>query len=333
MSANPYQLLLRHSHLLNEGTLIVGAEADTAGYCLQIVQHTPLSILTWDWQTYQAYPTLTEQQRIFAMPDTQHFTDAKRVILLWPKSKLLALTLLKKIATVHQECWIVGENDAGGRSIHKATQGLTREAVKQDSARHCSLWHLTLQPQTEFNWLTQAQSFSHHEHAFLTLPGVFNHGKLDEGTALLLEYVPAPRHGKLLDLGCGSGVIGLSMKSREPALDVTLADVDAFALQSARLNAVRLGLSANILASDGLSAIEERFDYIVSNPPFHQGKDTSYQFAEQLFAHAKSKLTAEGQLWLVANRHLNYEAWAEKHFSDVRIMAQERGFKLIYCGS
>ena len=148
----------------------------------------------------------------------------------------------------------------------------------------------------------------------------------------LLEHVPAPAHGKLLDLGCGSGVIGLTMKSRSPALDITLTDVDAMALRSAELNSARLGLSAETIASDGLARVDGRFDYIFSNPPFHQGKRTDYEFALRLFRDAKRHMTRDGQLWIVANRHLAYEEWASEAFRSAEVMVQSNGFKLI-CAS
>lgn len=326
---NHYQLLLRHPQLLDSNTLIIGAAAELPPQWHTLVQQQGVQILTWDWQTAQAYAPLAEPQVTFAVPNSQHLANAQRIILLWPKAKPLALTLIKKIAEQHTECWIVGANDAGGKSIHKATAELAAVASKEDSARHCSLWKLELKPQPAVNWLSLAQSFHYLDNAYLTLPGVFNHGQLDTGTAVLLEYLPAPRTGKLLDLGCGSGVIGLSMKARENALDVTLADVDALALQSTRLNAARLGLSVEVLASDGLAEVSGKFDYIVSNPPFHQGKDTNYGFAQQLLAQAQQHLVHEGQLWLVANRHLPYEEWAKEHFANVEVMAQERGFKII----
>jgi 16S rRNA (guanine1207-N2)-methyltransferase len=124
-------------------------------------------------------------------------------------------------------------------------------------------------------------------------------------------------------------VIGLSFKKRNPSLEVVLADVDAFALRSAQLNSLRLALPAEILNSDGLASIEGRFDFIISNPPFHQGKNTDYQFARRLFIEAKQHLVKDGQLWLIANRHLGYEEWAQEAFDQVDVMVQEKGFKLI----
>ncbi len=328
MSTAVYELLLRHPDLITANTLIIGAEADLPAGWQTLLKTTGAQVLTWDWLTAQAYRPLGEPQVRFAIPQPQDIAD-KQVILLWPKAKQQALALLQLVATQVQECWIVGANDAGGKSIGKACAALSESSEKTDSARHCSLWNLQLRVNNEFNWLKQAQSFNWQEQAYLTLPGVFSHGKLDTGTALLLEHVPAPAHGKLLDLGCGSGVIGLSMKAAEPALDITLADIDAFAIRSSQLNSVRLNLPAAIQASDGLSSIEGKFDYLFSNPPFHLGKETDYEFARRLFSEARQHLTRDGQMWIVANRHLPYEDWAAEQFRQVEIMVQDKGFKLL----
>ncbi|MCD8523519.1 MAG: class I SAM-dependent methyltransferase [Saccharospirillaceae bacterium] len=328
MSTAVYELLLRHPNLITPNTLILGAESDLPAGWLALLSSSGAQFLTWDWLSAQAHRPLTEPQVRFAIPQSEDFRG-KQVILLWPKAKQQAQALIQLMATQVSECWIVGANDAGGKSIGKACAALSNRAEKTDSARHCTLWQLQLKAVTEFNWLKLAQSFTCQQQAFMTLPGVFSHGKLDTGTALLLEHVPAPAHGKLLDLGCGSGVIGLSMKAAEPALDITLADIDAFAIRSSQLNSTRLNLPATILASDGLSRIEGRFDYLFSNPPFHLGKGTDYEFARRLFSEARQHLTRDGQMWIVANRHLPYEDWAAEQFRQVEIMVQDKGFKLL----
>ncbi len=329
MSANLYEMLLRHPHLLDEHSLVLGAESELPAGWTALLQSSGASLLSWDWLTVQQHRPLSEPQVRFGLPENRDLEGFRRVILLWPKAKPQALALLRLIAGTTQECWIIGANDAGGKSIGKAVQPMCTEVSKTDSARHCTLWQLTLTPQPALNWLTTAQSFRHLEHSYLTLPGVFSHGKLDVGTAVLLEHLPPPAHGRLLDLGCGSGVIGLSLKLQQPKLKVTLADVDAFALHSARLNCARLGLEADVQASDGLAQIQGRFDFLFTNPPFHQGKETDYAFARQLFANAAQHLTRDGQIWLIANRHLPYEDWAAEYFQDVQLLAQQQGFKLL----
>lgn len=329
MSANLYEMLLRHEQLLGPDTLIIGAESELPAGWSALLRNSGARLLSWDLLTINAHRPLTEPQVRFAIPEVRDGETAKRVILLWPKSKPQAMALLNIIAATQPSCYVIGANDAGGKSIGNNAQELCQSVEKIDSARHCTLWELSLKPRGTTNWLSYAQSFKYLEQSYITLPGVFNHGKLDIGTSILLEYVPPPARGKVLDMGCGSGVIGLSLKIRQPQLAVTLADVDALALQSARLNCARLNLNAEVIASDGFENIKGRFDFIFTNPPFHQGKETDYAFARNLFAQAAQYLTHDGQLWLIANRHLPYEDWAAEYFSSVQIMAQEQGFKLL----
>ena len=328
MSGAVYELLLRHPQLAGPETLIIGAESSVPAGWLALLKNSGCRFLTWDLLTARAHQALGDKLSC-GLPQVRDLAGAKSVILLWPKAKPLALTLVELIANHASECWIVGANDAGGKSIGKALETLAGSAEKTDSARHCSLWQVQLNKAEGFNWLKHARSFSFNSQSYLTLPGVFNHGALDTGTAVLLEHVPAPRHGRLLDLGCGSGVIGLSMKKEAPSLKVTLADIDYFATQSVQLNSARMGLEAEVLNSDGLKDISGRFDYIMTNPPFHQGKETNYSFARDLFSSARQHLTSDGQIWLIANRHLPYEDWALEYFAEARVMVQEKGFKLL----
>ncbi|MDF1764685.1 MAG: class I SAM-dependent methyltransferase [Oleibacter sp.] len=330
-----YEALLRHPDLLDSNTLILGAGAEMPAAWLAYVEEHSLTYCTWDLLTAQAYADETEFTEPHTLlnkaivPDVNN-TEANTVILLWPKSKVFGQALIQLLSQQHSQCYVIAANDAGGKSIQSATKELVSGCKKIDSARRCSLWFLQLETSSErFNWLQHARSFTFEERSFLTLPGVFNHGKLDVGTELLLEHVPAPAQGKLLDVGCGSGVIGLTMKARNLALHVTLSDIDAMAIKSAQLNALRLGLEAEVVSSNGLQNIDGHYDYIFSNPPFHQGKHTDYHFASALFEDAKRHLTRDGQLWIVANRHLPYEEWARESFASAEILAQEKGFKLI----
>ena len=328
--SNVYDALLRHPMLLTSNTTILGNEAQLSGPWLEHVKTHNIKISTTDWLTAQAYREhISDDDIAFGPTDVSTLKD-KVVILLWPKSKVEGLTLLTMLASVATSCYVVAANDAGGKSIKSATKEIANDCTKIDSARHCGFWSLDFKPtDVAPNWLKYARSFTADERSFLTLPGVFGHGKLDKGTALLLENIPAPAHGRILDLGCGSGVIGLTMKVRNPKLDVILTDVDALALRSAELNSVRLGQTVEILASDGLEDVSGRFDYIFSNPPFHQGKRTDYDFALRLFRDARRQLTRDGQVWIVANRHLGYEEWAAESFNKVDVMVQAHGFKLL----
>ncbi|MEX2540392.1 MAG: methyltransferase [Trueperaceae bacterium] len=161
------------------------------------------------------------------------------------------------------------------------------------------------------------------------LAGVHSAGRLDPGTEVMLGQVP---WGKLtgrrvLDLGCGSGIIGL-LAARAGARVVAVDD-DLAAVASARRNCERLGLEMDIRHSDVDSAIAgERFDVVLSNPPFHVGKGVRLMVPEAFIEAARALLVARGELWLVANRDLPYErfmgAWA-----GVERCADQSGFKVL----
>ncbi|MFK4750846.1 methyltransferase [Oceanobacter antarcticus] len=334
MNQAPYQLLTRHPDLLTATTLILTSESDTDPEWLNMVRSAGCRLQTWDWRCYLAMSAaLGEDKVTFAIPEAELPDNTERVVIVWPKAKQLAIALVQMLTRVpaHRhlpEVWLVGANDSGGKSINNAIKHLA-DPLKHDSARHCSLWSALLRPQQQaFNWLALAKATHYDGRDYLSLPGVFSQRALDKGTELLLAQLK-PLHGKVLDLGCGCGVLGLSQALRSPDISLTLADTDAFALRSAALNAARLGIQADIIASDGMSQVDGYFETIISNPPFHAGKETDYHFAEQLFASARKQLRAGGKLWVVANRHLPYEEWATHHFSQVEEVATANGFKIL----
>ena len=122
---------------------------------------------------------------------------------------------------------------------------------------------------------------------FTTDAGVFSRGELDTGTRLLLDALPETMAGEILDLGCGWGPIGISVKAAWPETRVTMADVNLRALDRSRENARRNGAEAWILESDGFAALEDRtFDAVITNPPIRAGKQVIYR----MFADAREHL-------------------------------------------
>ncbi|HEX7004178.1 MAG TPA: methyltransferase [Trueperaceae bacterium] len=160
-------------------------------------------------------------------------------------------------------------------------------------------------------------------------PGVHAAGRLDPGTGVLAAVIPwsdlAGR--RVLDLGCGYGVLALLAARRGAA--VTAVDDDLAALQSVRRNAADLGLELDSRHSDIDSEIRvESFDVILCNPPFHVGRGVRLDVPRAFIAAAGRLLEPGGELWLVANRDLPYEreiaAWSEPE-----TVVAERGFKVL----
>lgn len=343
MNPAPYELLCRHPQLFDATCLVIGTGAAMPAEWVQIMRNGQTRFQTWDWMTHR-HACSVHLDSHFGVPglEEEPMATVRTAILIWPKSKELGLLLSRYLAQQVDQLWIVGANDAGGKSIGNACKRIDIRCHKFDAARHCSLWQadtseITHTSESSTIWAESTRYFHAQSQTFATLPGVFSHGQLDKGTALLLDVLTREltiKPASVLDLGCGAGVIGLTLKQRFQQAQVTLADTDAMALHSSQTNRQSLFPEASdihVLASDRFSDVSGRYQLIVTNPPFHTGIDTDYRFAQDLFSHARQHLTRNGQLWIVANRHLPYEEWAAEHFGKDRITLHQQasGFKVL----
>ncbi|MDG9924328.1 MULTISPECIES: class I SAM-dependent methyltransferase [unclassified Pseudomonas] len=255
-------------------------------------------------------------------------------VLFLPKSRELTDYLLQALAArlAGHELYLVGEKRGG---IERAAKQLAvyGKPRKLDSARHCQLWQVTVDNAPAAPDLhALAQRFelplSDGPLQVISLPGVFSHGRLDRGSALLLEQLEGLPQGRLLDFGCGAGVLGATLKRRYPQSQLTLLDVDAFAIESSRLTLAANGLEAEVIAGDGIDAAPQGLAAIVSNPPFHTGVHTDYQASEHLLRQAARHLDKGGELRLVANSFLKYPPLIEQHLGPCKTLSEGDGFRI-----
>lgn len=258
--------------------------------------------------------------------------NADLAVFYWTKNKQeCRFQLLQWLANqaVGQELLIVGENRSGVRSAEPLLAPFG-EIGKIDSARRCSLYHFRLQQQPEFDCKNFWKSYRLQNLNVFALPAVFSSAELDNGTKLLLTTFDTHTKlsGKVLDLGCGAGVIGAWLKQQFPSIRLTMSDIHAMALESAQRTLAENSLIGEVLASDVFSHLDGRFDLIVSNPPFHDGIDTAYQAVETLISEAKQHLNKGGELRIVANSFLPYPDLLDSAFGSHRVLAKSSKFKV-----
>lgn len=166
---------------------------------------------------------------------------------------------------------------------------------------------------------------------FLTASGVFSAKKVDKGTRVLVESMAVPREGRLLDVGCGIGVIGLVAAAESPSLIVTLTDVNHRATMVAARNVekMRLGNVRVLTGSLYEPVTGEEFDVIVSNPPISAGMR---KVVEPLVRGAHSHLSGGGCLVVVVQSNKGGRTLAgflDKCFGGHEVLERKSGYRVL----
>jgi 16S rRNA (guanine1207-N2)-methyltransferase len=165
--------------------------------------------------------------------------------------------------------------------------------------------------------------------------GVFSGGRLDPGSLLLLEAIekalPVDFAGRVLDLGCGWGAVGLCLACRFPLAELTLCDINSRALALAEENFAHNGRRGSFYLSDGLADVPGSFALIATNPPIRAGKAVIYR----LFDESYQRLTPGGALYAVIRKQQGAPS-ALTHlrglFGNAEVVARGGGYWVIRCG-
>ncbi|WP_253949200.1 class I SAM-dependent methyltransferase [Mangrovicoccus sp. HB161399] len=166
---------------------------------------------------------------------------------------------------------------------------------------------------------------------FRTGPGVFSADGVDPGSKLLAESLP-PLKGAGTDLGAGWGYLSAAVLENAAVTRLHLVEEDHRALEAAKANIS--DPRARFHWADATAWHEpEGMDFVVSNPPFHTGRETSPDLGRAFIQAAARMLSRHGRFWMVANRHLPYEATLEAHFASVTEVVAQSGYKVIEAAS
>ena len=167
---------------------------------------------------------------------------------------------------------------------------------------------------------------------FRTEPGMFSHGAIDKGSALLVPHMEKIVFGNVADLGAGWGYLAAqSLKHADRIKHIDLFEADYEALEAARGNLERLGSPLRMtfnwfdVTSEKMTGI---YDTVIMNPPFHEGRATEVSLGQTFIAAAASRLKIGGRLLMVANRQLPYEATLKSLFKNVNVLEDAKCFKI-----
>ena len=333
------QLIIRNAELFHTGqVLLINPPRDS---CFSSLSHDKrqVSVFSQDFGDYKYLSVRGARSTFGLIPSTNSATQDIVLVLPRERERLeMLLHALSSSMSPQSILWLAGENRSGIKSSAKKLSPFFQSVSRADNARHCSLFRAcNPTPPNPFDLerykKTWPLTFSAKQINIVSLPGTFAHGRLDKGTRLLLDTLEELKPtGQVLDFACGAGVIGLSLLHLHPATRLTLLDVSALALESARSSLRVNGMEAAVLASDGLSHLKGSFDWIISNPPFHRGIRNDLDIARNFFADAGNFLTETGKILLVYNHHLPYPVWLKEHFTRVEVIRTVRGFGILLAG-
>ncbi len=223
--------------------------------------------------------------------------------------------------------------DAGGGRIQKILAGFGLQDI-QTSAKYHAKFAVCRCTSFDDSAVQQAITEGDVQHIasgrFWSMPGVFGWDKIDRGSEMLASHIPDDLAGKGADFGCGYGYLSdVILKRCEGVKEIICADYDARALKVCEQNLGGYdGLKKFVWAdlSQGLGDVRG-LDFIVMNPPFHEGKDQNIVLGQGFIRGAAKALREGGRLFMVANAHLPYEDTLHDSFKTVVKLSERQGFK------
>ena len=240
------------------------------------------------------------------------------------------------------ELWLSGEKNDGVKTYTK--QACKRFGDSTNAAKHgiCYLASLKLHytesgplDDKDYTQIRPIKARHHSEAEYLSKPGIFGWDKIDRGSAFLIGYLPqflaryqtAPT--SLLDLGCGYGYLSCEA-SQYGFSHISGTDNNAAALMAAENNFLRLlNVEYQVIAANVGDQLEQRFDTILCNPPFHQGFAMDNDLGVRFLQASARLLAIAGQALFVVNTFIPLEHKAKSHFAQVDVLANNGSFKLV----
>jgi 16S rRNA (guanine1207-N2)-methyltransferase len=325
----PSQLLERHQTVLSKRHLLFTGDLQD-DYCSQFNAHHTRVYTHYYHHARRLVPWLgLDRVHYSLLPERSHVTACDTVLYYWPKNKgeaQLQLFSLLAILPITTDWLLVGELRSGIRHVEQLLSPFG-VVTKLDSARRCRLYRFRCIRPPPVDLVNYWGSYDYQGLTIKTLPGIFSRDGIDVGSQLLLEQLPALQ-GRVLDLGCGTGILGVVAQKRYPTIQLTLCDVQAAALAATQATLAENHLSGKIVASEGFSDLQGSFNVIITNPPFHEGRQLSTQATAAWIREARDYLAPAGRLFLVANAFLPYATLLDQTFGSHQLMAHQSRFKL-----
>jgi len=257
-------------------------------------------------------------------PETD--TACQDAIVFLPRAKALARALIQQTCARARGVVVVdGAKTDGVDSLLKDIR--KRVPVEGPLAKaHGKIFWFQADPAAFSDWaIPKDQTVD----GFRTAPGVFSADGIDPASALLARALPDKLGPKVADLGAGWGYLSATLAHTDRITDLHLIEADQIALNCARINLP--DARAIFHWADAVTwTAPEPVDTVIMNPPFHTARSADPTLGQGFIQSAARNLARNGVLWMVANRHLPYEATLADTFAQVQEIAGDNRFKVFH---
>lgn len=254
------------------------------------------------------------------VPETGTFDAA---IVFVPRAKAAARDAVARTARVAGQLVVDGQKTDGVEPLLKAARARMDVQGVLSKAHGKIFWG----PAPDLgDWIETSHLI---DGRWTVAPGVFSADAVDPGSALLAAHLPDTLRGCCADLGAGWGFLAASVLERCAGIsEMHLVEAQGRALACARQN-VRDERAMFHWADATAWRSGDRLDAVIMNPPFHTGRATDLDLGRAFVSAARRLLNKRGALWMVANRHLAYEAHLRACFADVSEIGGDSRFKIL----
>ncbi|MBD1388819.1 methyltransferase [Neiella sp. HB171785] len=303
------------------------------------IQHISDSFLAQQALLNNVKHNQLDASRIHLLDCLQPWPDAPdQVIIKVPKNLTLLKHQLARISQLPTDTPVVigaRLKDLPAKAIKLLKQAFGN-VVPELAKRKARIMHATVAETTMAEPAASKWEIAEHQLQMSNHANVFSRASLDIGAAFMLQHLPQlTKPSRVVDLGCGNGVLALAMAKQNPSHEYILVDESHMAVASAKANAqanfANLDeLKFNFLCQHSLTGFADHsVDFVICNPPFHQQQAITDEIAWQMFSQAHKALRSGGKLRIVGNRHLGYHIKLKRIFGGVSRIAANAKFVIL----
>lgn len=270
--------------------------------------------------------------------DVNQFTpDHDLILILIPKNLTEAKGLIAHGITFLKKGGVIicaADNKAGGTRLKQILEEYGLMIIDEESKNKARVvWakYNTANNEQVTSSITLSSEKFLEKIKFHSMSGIFGWDKIDQGSVLLKSCLPEKLEGKGADFGCGYGYLSQFILEKFKNIQkLNCIDADFRALQMCEKNCIDYKEKCEFIWADLARPYTDlkNLDFIIMNPPFHEGKKEDVNIGHMFILNAAKILRKNGQLYMVANRHLPYEDILKKHFTNVVTLDQKNGFKI-----